>query len=196
MSLTIIEHKSASYAPRTYHNAHTGDLTIAIALDFNTAGEKLTKKAALNKGALNYLSIDIQAPPIESARSLYVACKRPEKLAEPYQVKTLNVAGNGIYTLVKAGYNQEQINRIVYDIISPVHQHHQFTHIVSGGQTGIDMAGAVVGIELGIPVTLTFPKGYKMRTIDNKDSDSNESEIRFMVNSFVEKLHLDLYFNH
>lgn len=31
--LTILEHKSASYSPRTYHNASVGDITIAIAVD-------------------------------------------------------------------------------------------------------------------------------------------------------------------
>ena len=36
--LTIQEYKSTSYAPRTYHNAHSADLTVAIACDFNTAG--------------------------------------------------------------------------------------------------------------------------------------------------------------
>jgi len=33
--LTINEHKSASYVPRTYHNASLADLTLAVAIDFN-----------------------------------------------------------------------------------------------------------------------------------------------------------------
>lgn len=44
--LTILEHKSSSYAPRTYENAAKADVTIAIAVDYNTAGERLTHKAA------------------------------------------------------------------------------------------------------------------------------------------------------
>ena len=44
--MKIIENKSSSYAPRTFANAKSADLTIAFAIDFGTAGEQLTKKAA------------------------------------------------------------------------------------------------------------------------------------------------------
>ena len=126
-----------------------------INIHLNTAGEKLTKKAALTKGNLAYLPIDINSDSIQAGRALYVACKRPEKLPEPYRVNTLNVAGNGAYTLVKYGFDQSKINRYVYDVIAMVHAHHPFTKIVSGGQTGIDIAelGAVVytGVHAGGP---------------------------------------------
>lgn len=46
--LHIAQHKSSSYAPRTYANASQG-VTLAVAVDFNTAGERLTTKAADGK---------------------------------------------------------------------------------------------------------------------------------------------------
>ena len=49
MSVEFKEHTSASYAPRTWSNAAAGDITIAIAADESTAGERLTQKAASGK---------------------------------------------------------------------------------------------------------------------------------------------------
>lgn len=192
MQLIINEHPSSSYAPRTYHNAHSAELTIAFAVDFKTAGEKLTKKAALTKGNLAYLPIDINSDSIQAGRALYVACKRPEKLPEPYRVNTLNVAGNGAYTLVKCGFNQSQINRYIYDVISMVHAHHPFTKIISGGQTGIDIAGAIAGVALGIPVELTYPKGLKIRNLKNQDIDQKEDEIRHFVEMCKDRIISDV----
>ena len=87
MKTIILEHNSSSYAPRTYHNAQIADLTAAFAIDFSTAGEKLTNKAAQEK----YIRCDLRKEPIELARQLYKGCRA-------YHTKTLNIAGNGIYT--------------------------------------------------------------------------------------------------
>lgn len=193
MQLTINEHSSSSYAPRTYHNAHSAELTIAFAVDFNTAGEKLTKKAAYSKGgSMAYLPLDINQDAIISARALYVACKRAEKLSTPYRVDTLNVAGNGLYTLVAHGIDQNKINRHVYDILSTVHAHHPFKQIVSGGQTGVDMAGAIAGLALDIPVELTYPKGFKIRNLKNQDIDQKEDEIRHFVEMCKDRIISDV----
>lgn len=163
-----------------------------INIHLNTAGEKLTKKAALTKGNLAYLPIDINSDAVYAGRALYVACKRPEKLPEPYCVNTLNVAGNGAYTLVEYGFNQSQINRYVYDVIAMVHAHHPFTKIISGGQTGIDIAGAIAGVALGIPVELTYPKGLKIRNIKNQDIYQTEDEIRHFVEMCKDRIISDV----
>ena len=47
--VVVQEHKSAKYTPRTYFNASSGDVTLAMAVDLNTAGEILTHKAAGEK---------------------------------------------------------------------------------------------------------------------------------------------------
>ena len=41
--LILKEHKSSSYAPRTYYNAAQG-VTLAVAVDHNTAGRGVHKK--------------------------------------------------------------------------------------------------------------------------------------------------------
>ena len=41
--------------------------------------------------------------------------------------------------------------------------------IISGGQTGVDELGLVVGKELGLETGGTMPKGFKRKTLDDKD---------------------------
>lgn len=180
-SFSVKEHKSASYAPRTYHNATTADLTVAFAVDFTTAGEKLTKKAANNK----YIAIDTNMEPIEAARELYKACRK-------FDVKVLNVAGNGIYTYYKKGHDQQSVNHYVYDVISLVNQHWPLKGIISGGQSGVDLAGGVVAKYLGIPCEMTYPKGFKMRFEDGRDVEMSEKEVLTLVDQWVNILQSDL----
>lgn len=104
--LIIKEHKSSSYAPRTYHNASVADFTMALAVDHNTAGEKCTQKAALGK----ILKLHHQAADdIVLARQLYHALKNAN-------ARIINVAGNGIYTWKEHGCTQEYVNECVYYI--------------------------------------------------------------------------------
>jgi len=175
-NLIINEHTSSSYAPRTYYNAHSADLTIALALDFNTAGERLTKKAASSK--LYYpiqLCKDLDV--LQESRKLYIFMKKNN-------VKTLNIAGNGIYTLQKF-CSQEYINKVLFDLLLPLYTHLGIEKIYNGGQSGVDFAGSVVAVKLDIDCESTLPKGFKMRFEDGKDvymsRDWVENEIRTHV---------------
>ncbi len=171
MTIKILEHSSRSYAPRTYTNASAGDITIAIAVDYNTAGERLTHKAAGDK----YLKLDFQEfEPIDLARMLY-------KRLKMCNGHTINVAGNGIYTLAKHGYDQQRINQIIYRILSKVHEYFPITKIVSGGQTGVDLAGGIAGYTLGIDTVMTLPKGFIQRHEDKLDVEHTREEIMKQV---------------
>jgi hypothetical protein len=173
----IVEHKATSYAPRTYVNASSAHLTIAIASDFGTAGERLTKKAAGSK----YMHMDINQPAIENARRLYSVMKYGGH-------KTLNIAGNGIYTLDKFGFSQEQVNLYVYEILSLIHTHIHLDKVVSGMQSGVDLAGAVSAKVLDIPFVGTMPRGYKQRWEDGIDVINTEEDIFGQVAQYCELL--------
>ena len=180
MTLTIQQHKSSSYAPRTYENAAKADVTIAIAVDYNTAGERLTHKAAGEK----YLKLDPANTNIDNARLLYKRLVRDC----PGKIANINVAGNGIYTLHKHGISQEQINLDVYRILRKVYEYFKIDSIRSGGQTGVDLAGGVAGVALGIPTTLLLPKGFKQRHENGVDVEHTEDEIRAQVLQGVAQL--------
>lgn len=177
---SIVEHKSTSYAPRTYHNASVADVTVALAINHHTAGEKCTQKAVTQAKSW-ILMLDPKKPSIENARALYHFCKH-------HNAKMINVAGNGIYTWGKHGRIQEQVNLYIYEMFKLVHEHWPIEKIVSGGQTGTDLAGGVAAYKLGIDCEMTLPKGFKMRFEDKLDRDYTEEFVRELVINYSEKL--------
>lgn len=175
--MKLSEHKSPKYPPRTIHNAKSADLTVAIALDFTTFGEKLTHDAAGEKFVAIELGKDIR----EAAKDLYIQCR-------DRGVKVLNVAGNGEYTTNEHGWNQDRINLYVYQVMALVHKHHPLEMVISGGQTGADFAGGVAAEVLGIPGVMTFPKGFLQRTITVKALTQTEAAVRATFEKQVEEL--------
>ena len=175
--LILQEHTSSKYTPRTYFNAKKADLTVAFAADFTTAGEKCTHKAAGEA----YLPIWIFTTPLLASRELYKALKAGN-------VKVLNIAGNGIYTLEQYDISQSKANQYLYEVIRLVHKHWPIEEIISGGQTGVDLAGLVVANRLGINCVGTFPKGFIQRGTDKVDKTNLEADIRAEILSMSEVL--------
>ena len=170
------EEPTTGYRQRTINNAKA-DATIAIAVDFNSAGEKLTKSSVLNQGK-KYIPID--------ANTLTVTKERVDKIVEQLNsvnAKTLNIAGNGIYTM-KGKYTQQQVDNFTYDLLNQVinspNLKTKIESIRSGGQTGFDEAGAKAGIRLGLPTIVLAPKGWTFRNINGQDiSDEQQFKDRF-----------------
>lgn len=176
----LVEHKSSSYAPRTYVNAAAGDITLVVAIDHTTAGEKCTRKAVGDDNKL-FAVTPRKQDKLSTSRLLFAKLRKMD-------AHTINVAGNGIYTFSKHGATQEAVNQYVYDILKPVADHWNIEKIVSGGQTGTDMAGAVAAVALGIPVVMTFPKGFKQRFQDGVDITQLEDMIYRQIEDGVEAL--------
>jgi hypothetical protein len=169
-NITVVEHKSSGYAPRTKHNADSAGLTVAIASDFSTAGEKLTARVAGDK----YLGIPLDVEPAKAGVRL-------AKAMRALGTTTLNVAGNGIYTLTKKGWTQAKVNQHIYDTIAAAHALLPITKIVTGGQTGVDIAGAVAAHKLDIPVTVTMPSGFRQRNAEGVDSDNTAGDVAAQI---------------
>lgn len=168
--LQLTQHHSPGYAPRTAVNAFSGALTVAFAEDFHTAGERLTKKMA---GHL-YVDLPLSLAPINAARRLYKAMRY-------HGVASLNVAGNGIYTL-QQNWTQESVNRHVYEVLSTVNRHLPIESVRSGGQTGADMAGLVAAYAIGVPLVIgLFPRGFIQRGTDKIDREHSVDEIREQI---------------
>ena len=168
--LDILQHASPSYGPRTYKNAKSAGLTAAFAVDFETRGEALTRKAAGDAYVAIPLSQDVTA----AARCLYAALRARD-------AHSLNIAGNGIYTLDKNGWTQEEVNAHLYAVLSLVVEHWPLELVVSGGQTGVDIAGVTVAHALGIPAIATLPNGFRQRGADKVDRLQSEGDIRRQV---------------
>lgn len=175
--LKVIAHSSPLYPPRTYQNARMADLTVAFAIEFQTAGERLTKQAAGERYIAIPLSLDVQ-----------VAVERLVAALRTHSAKTLNVAGNGIYSLEPKGWPQTRADEFVFNVLSKVIEQWPITKVISGGQTGIDLAGVTAAHALGIDAEATLPKGFVQRGLDNQDRTHTEIDIRAQIEAGVEQL--------
>lgn len=108
------------------------------------------------------------------------------RMAKSRRDITLNIAGNGIYTLMKAGskITQEQLDKFVYEMLYAIITHPEFAFNVkmirSGGQSGGDLSGNRAALKLGIPTKVLAPKGWLYREIEGIDiSDEIKFKERF-----------------
>jgi len=187
-NINFQEEQTTGYRNRTIKNA-SADATIAIAVDFNSAGEKLTKSSVLDQNK-KYIPINANSLDITEERVNNIVEELnsiPAKQGEIFEggIKgiSLNIAGNGIYTM-KGKYTQQQIDIFTYELLKAVISSPKLKQKVSsirtGGQTGFDEAGAKAGEKLGIPTIILAPKGWTLRTIEGQDvSNENQFKSRF-----------------
>jgi hypothetical protein len=181
---------TSGYRNRTIKNA-SADATIAFAYNFNSAGEKLTKSSVLEQNK-KYIPLtvprktetsDINKADITSQVNVIV-----DQL-NSVNAKTLNIAGNGIYTMREAGWNQSEVDMMVSRILKAVmnspNLKNKIESVRTGGQTGFDEAGAKAAIELGIPTTILAPKGWTFRNMAGQDI-SNEQQFKDRFNQTKE----------
>lgn len=156
--LTLHRSNVNGYPHRTKENAKA-DVTLAFAVNFNSAGEKLTKKYVLGQGKI-YIPIDLTKDSFDFDELI--------KILNSYDVKTINIAGNGLYTL-KGKYTQTELNYLVRNFLEYLLNHPDFKckieQIRSGGQSGADEAGIFAALYLKIPALVYYPKDslYKDR---------------------------------
>lgn len=176
--IEILEHSSSSYGPRTYTNARKGIVTMALAADSTTGGERCTHEA-VRKAGNKLIMMDLSEEWIVNARKLYSTLTSKGHLGR----MVVNVAGNGMATLHKHGYTQQYVNEYVHSLLGQVYEFFHIDMIVSGGQTGVDIAGGWAAVKLGIPCTLTLPKGFLQRHEDGKDVCHTQAEILAQITS-------------
>jgi hypothetical protein len=179
-TLQVIEDSSSNYATRTWKNAAAADLTVAFAVDFGTAGERLTKKAAGTR-FLGVALTNEEGQWLNASRALF----RTMKL---HQARNLNIAGNGMQTMSKHGWTQLQVNQFVWRVLSQVHAFWPMSSLRSGGQTGADLAGAVSGLALQVPTVVLMPKGCRQRNEYGVDSTQAPEEVEQAIRRFAVKL--------
>lgn len=175
--IIFFEHSTTDYASRTRQNA-SADATIAIAADFTTAGEKLTK-SAVEVQKKKYIPVDGNSLNLSEKRINSIVDSLNSVPAALYGI-SLNIAGNGLYTL-KGKYTQAEIDEFTYNLLKAVLEspnlHVKIASIRTGGQTGFDEAGAKAGVRLGIPTTILAPKGWRFRNANGQDV-SNEKAFK------------------
>ena len=164
--------KLKGYPARTKANAQSSDATLAFALDFNSAGERLTRKEVL-KAKKQIIKIPVAGGVITEA-----AVNGLAKRLIDGNIHSLNIAGNGLQTLHKMDktYTQARADAFVDELLSRVVAVPgvNITSIRSGGQSGFDEAGAKAGAKLGIPTTILAPGD--LRFYDGKKNVVNNEK--------------------
>ncbi|MFW9600941.1 MAG: hypothetical protein ACMV1B_01305 [Prevotella sp.] len=174
--LSVNESTSSNYKDRTKLNVESSDVTIGLAADYTTLGEKLTQREAGSKYVKH-----------EGSDASFVD-NIVAKLEES-KGSTINVTGNGIYTWKDHGKDQDALNKQMFDVLSQVKEKYpDFTGIVTGGQTGSDIAGAVAAKALGLDVTVNMPKGFKQRDIDGVDFTQTKEDVNTYIESAASKV--------
>lgn len=172
------EDEDSAYKGRTFKNA-SADVTIAIACDFTTAGEWLTKKYVLEQEKL-YIPVHIDdfTTQCDFVNVINKIVKSIDELGK--EEISLNIAGNGIYRFKDSFVTtQQMIDYLIFSLIKEVNTKlkTKITLIRTGGQSGADEAGAKAGDKLGIPTLVLSPKGWRFRDI-NEVNHANEETFK------------------
>lgn len=176
---------NSNYETRTVHNATVSDITVAIAKDFTTGGERVTKQAAGEK----YYGVTFSSRELSYDTIADDILNKLKRIIPDYNEKEnviINIAGNGIYTLNKFKASQKDCNDVVYNILYRVKEllekENKKLIVISGGQTGIDEAGIMAAMQLGVPAQIYTTSNYRFR-ITNPEKEKGFEEISGINNA-------------
>jgi hypothetical protein len=96
----VIEHKDSSYSPRTFCNVATGDGTLRLAADYESAGEQTTW-AAIVRYRRPYFDVTLSLSELSPGEWMFVPDLLFDKVVDwirANKIATLNVAGNSEWT--------------------------------------------------------------------------------------------------
>ena len=177
-NITLIEHNEGgkwgeSYRARTIKNVQSADITIAFAYDYNSPGEILTKKHASKK---SYVTGPMEVVDFSSKESIIKNATRiAEKVISEINRKQLdknnlkiNIAGNTISKFIE-GVSQKDLQGLIENVFKILTEKDiTISEVISGGQSGADIAGAFAADNLGIKTTIRAPRNFLISTPDGK----------------------------
>ena len=162
----------AGYAERTRVNIRESDMTLAIAKDFSTAGERLTYRCARNCNK-PIVKVPHKTKDFDYWVGAFVIImnRAYEKIHKPL---VLNGAGNGIYTLGEPQWEADAFAlSFLRSALENPEKRFEIGEVRSGGQTGYDVAIVKASISLGIPARIhcarSMGRGYMIRDASGAD---------------------------
>jgi hypothetical protein len=194
-SLKIKASKSGSYAVRTKEVVSFSDISLLLNINPKSAGARCTYGALKSQNKPFEDVFYHNGKPVESALALDNALKNIETFSKNRDTTIINTAGNGISTWAIYYIPQIFLNELMYDKIDNLSLDKTKVAFISGGQTGVDLAGSVAAYILGYETRILLPAGYKIRTEDNTDIWFNNEEAFkkfFMKEVSNTKAHLNL----
>lgn len=187
----IMEDSARNYGHRTWANAAWSDITLALATDFSSPGEITTRRAAGDKYLRYQLTRNLKRLTTFNQEGQRAARKIARMIREHTCYKEdgirLNIAGNGLVTLLKSGVDTRTVAAFIGLIFSACKEEGvKILEVRSGGQSGVDEAGIIAAQRAKMQCSILAPKGFRWR---DKKGDEKEGKTAF-VNRFKEE-HID-----
>ena len=159
------------YQGRTKENADWSDVTMALAENFGTAGEKLTRRVAGDKYVYSGLLNNSASQIVDNLYKQLIAKGKTKNIK-------LNIAGNGIYGMKE---DQGYYNDLVTQVLKGLQDKGiTISAVRSEGQSGIDEAGIIAAQRLGIPNEVHTTANYMFRDKSGRDiADEKAFKDRF-----------------
>ena len=188
----IMEDSARNYGHRTWANAAWSDITLALATDFSSPGEITTRRAAGDKYLRYQLTRNLKSLTTFGQEGRKAARQIARMIREHTCYKEdgirLNIAGNGLVTLLKSGVDTRTVAAFIGLIFSACKEEGvKILEVRSGGQSGVDEAGIIAAQRAQMQCSILAPKGFRWR---DKKGDEKEGKTAF-VNRFKEE-HIDL----
>lgn len=145
---------------------------MAFAMDFTTAGERVTKSFCKKHNKIYVpvsLSNEMNSTRLQSIITFIDNSIYARKLDNGL---CLNIAGNGLYTLEKEQkFYDEWMELFIWALTRWAVDKFIIVSACSGGQTGIDEAGAKATDHWKIPTIIRAPKKWLFRGKNGEDID-------------------------
>lgn len=177
----IMEDSARNYAHRTWANAAWSDITLALATDFSSPGEITTRRAAGDKYLRYQLTRNLNKL-LTFDRDGEREVKKIVQMIQNHSCYKeegirLNIAGNGLVTLLKSGVDTQSVAAFIGMIFSACKQEGvEILEVRSGGQSGVDEAGIIAAQRNKVKCSILAPKGFRWR---DKKGDEKEGRIAF-----------------
>ena len=184
----IMEDSARNYGHRTWANAAWSDITLALATDFSSPGEITTRKAAGDKYLRYQLSRNLNRLITFNLDGEREAKKIAGMLRNHTCYKEdgirLNIAGNGLVTLLKSGIDTLTVAAFISYIFTACKEEGvKILEVRSGGQSGVDEAGIIAAQRNKMNCSILAPKDFRWC---DKKGDEKEGRTAF-VNRFKEE---------
>jgi hypothetical protein len=169
MDTLFFEHPDPGYPARTRYNIIHSDYTVAIAVDFNTAGERLTKRTAVDQMRKPFLQIDLNYLVVDTFMEQNVQKLVDLMMKDDCPYRILNVAGNGIYSLRAEQIAFDNIMTKFFTMLLKQLPEGKLFEVISGGQTGVDEAAIKGAKANGLFTRVNAPNGWMFRNKHSRD---------------------------
>lgn len=184
----IMEDSARNYGHRTWANAAWSDITLALATDFSSPGEITTRRAAGDKYARYQLTRNLNKLVTFGQDGEREATKIARMLRNHTCYKEdgirLNIAGNGLVTLLKSGVDTMTVASFLSMVYAACEEEGvKILEVRSGGQSGVDEAGIIAAQRRKLKCSILAPKGFRWR---DKKGNEKEGKTSF-VNRFKEE---------